>query len=70
VSDQFTAVEVTVKFTVLTGSSDHVLDGSLVTFGDVLQRGITDVAARAAAAELAGVVGYVKIATLSQVLDV
>lgn len=69
-ADQFTAVEVTVKFTVLTRSTDHILDGSLVQFGNVLQRGVSEVATDAASKQLAGVIGAVRIETASQAINV
>lgn len=66
--DQFTAVDVTVKFTVLTTST--ILDGSLVAFGEALENGI-DLAARAAASDaLHGVPGRLTIETESRTIDV
>lgn len=67
-ADQFTAVDVTVKFTVLTTST--ILDGSMVTFGEALEHGI-ELAARAAAQDaLHGVPGRLTITTESRQIDV
>jgi len=68
VADHFTAVDVTVKFTVLTTSS--ILDGSLVAFGEALTHGV-ELAARAAADDaLHGVPGMLTILTESRQIDV
>jgi hypothetical protein len=68
VADQFTAVDVTVKFTVLTTST--ILDGSLVEFGEALEHGV-ELAARAAAQDaMHGVPGRLNISTESRTIDV
>jgi hypothetical protein len=67
-TDHFTAVDVTVTFTVLTTSS--ILDGSLVEFGAALENGI-ELAARAAASDaLHGVPGRLTIVTESREIHV
>lgn len=67
-ADQFTAVEVTVKFTVLTTTS--VMDGSLVEFGNSLQDLVKGVAQVCAADALHGVPGVITIETSTRVIDV
>lgn len=67
-ADQFTAVDVTVSFTVLTTST--ILDGSLVEFGESLEHGV-ELAARVAAQDaLHGVPGRLTITTESRTIDV
>lgn len=67
-ADKFTAVDVTVKFTVLTTAS--ILDGSLVEFGAALEHGV-ELAARAAAGDtLRGVPGHLEILTESREIHV
>lgn len=67
-ADQFTAIEVTVKFTVLTTSS--IVDGSLIEFGNNLQDLVKGAAQVCASETLHGVPGQVTITTESRVLDV
>jgi hypothetical protein len=68
VADQFTAVEVTVKFTVLTTSS--VVDGSLVEFGNNLQDLVRGAAQVVSSETLHGVPGQISVTTETRVLDV
>lgn len=67
-ADKFTAVDVTVTFTVLTTSS--IVDGSLVEFGNNLQDLVTGAAKVVSAETLHGVPGQITIVTESRVLDV
>lgn len=67
-SEQFTAVEVTVKFTVLT--THNIVDGSLVEFGNNLQDLVRGAAQVVSAETLQGVPGQIVILTESRVLDV
>jgi hypothetical protein len=68
VADKFTAIDVTVTFTVLTTSS--IVDGSLVEFGNNLQDLVKSAAQVVAAETLHGVPGQITILTESRVLDV